>query len=61
MIMLRLPIQMRLVDEDEQIVKLGKEGEIQLKTYSLFKEYRGQPEKTRKTFTDDGFFRTGYG
>ena len=52
--------QMRLVDEENQVVNIGEEGEIQVKTYSRLKEYRVQEEKTRQLFTDDGFLRTGW-
>ena len=54
-------MQMRLVDGDGNVVKIGDEGEIQVRTYSAFKEYRAQPEKTKSMFTEDGFLKTGYG
>ena len=50
---------MRLVDEENQVVDIGEEGEIQVKTYSRLKEYRVQEEKMHELFTDDGFLRTG--
>jgi len=34
-------------------------GEVLLKSPGLFKEYYGNPESTRETFTLDGWFRTG--
>ena len=52
--------QLRLVDERGDIVDIGEDGEIQVKTYSFLKEYRTLAEKTRQLFTDDGFLRTGY-
>lgn len=50
---------MRLVDENNEVVDIGKDGEIQVKTYSVLKEYKRQKEKTRDLYTEDGFLRTG--
>ena len=52
-------IQIRIVDEKNQIVDIGKDGEIQVKTYSVLKEYKTEEQKTRELFTRDGFLRTG--
>ena len=52
-------IQIRIVDEKNQIVDIGKDGEIQVKTYSVLKEYKTEEHKTRELFTPDGFLRTG--
>ncbi|KAF6019737.1 acsf [Bugula neritina] len=52
-------IEVRLVDDNNEIVDVGKDGEVQVKTYSIFKSYRGEKDKTRAAFTDDGFLRTG--
>jgi len=49
----------RLVDENDVVVDVGKDGEIQLKTFNVFKNYRGDPERTEAAFTKDGFFKTG--
>ena len=40
-------------------VRVTEEGEIQLKSPGLFKEYYRNPEATQETLTDDGWFRTG--
>ncbi len=40
--------------EDEEIF-----GELQIKGPTVFKEYFNQPEQTKKSFTDDGWFKTG--
>ena len=52
-------MQFRIVDADNQVVDIGKDGEIQIKTYSRLKEYKTQEQKTRELFTEDGFLRTG--
>ena len=40
-------------------IRLSDEGEILIRTPGLFTEYYKQPELTRESFTDDGFFHTG--
>ena len=40
-------------------VRITPEGEVQLKSPGLFKEYYRNPEATRETMTTDGWFRTG--
>ena len=40
-------------------VRVTDSGEILLKSPGLFKEYYRNPEATRETMTDDGWFRTG--
>ena len=40
-------------------MKLSDEGEILLRSPGLFTGYYKQPDLTRESFTDDGFFRTG--
>ncbi|MXV38234.1 AMP-binding protein [Flavobacteriaceae bacterium Ap0902] len=40
-------------------VKLGEDGEIQVKGPNVFKEYYRNPEKTKAAFTADGYFMTG--
>jgi len=49
----------RLVDENNELVDIGKDGEIQVKTFSTLKCYKDEPEKTKAAFTEDGFFKTG--
>jgi o-succinylbenzoate---CoA ligase len=39
-------------------IRLGAEGEIQLRGPTLFQGYRLDPEATRRAFTDDGWLRT---
>jgi len=52
-------LKLRLVDENNEVVDIGKDGEVQIKSYSIFKHYKGEQDKTRAAFTDDGFFKTG--
>lgn len=40
-------------------IRIGEEGEIQLKGPCNMKEYYLEPEKTAEVFTDDGYLRTG--
>jgi malonyl-CoA/methylmalonyl-CoA synthetase len=52
-------VEIRLVDEQNEVVWPGHPGEIQVKGSSVFKEYWGKPEATQKSFTADGWFKTG--
>jgi long-chain acyl-CoA synthetase len=47
----------RVVDGSE--VKLAEDGEILVRSDSVFKGYFKDPEATAAAFTEDGFFRTG--
>ena len=47
----------RVVDGSE--VKLDEDGEILVRSDSVFKGYFKDPEATAAAFTEDGFFRTG--
>ena len=40
-------------------LKISKDGELLIRSPGLFTEYFKQPDLTRGSFTDDGFFRTG--
>jgi len=40
-------------------VRVAADGELEVKGPNVFKEYWRNPEETRATFTDDGFYRTG--
>ena len=48
------------MNEEGRIVDVGVPGEIQVKSFSLFSEYRNEEAKTSEVFTADGFFKTGY-
>lgn len=52
-------VKARLVDENNQVVKRGQAGEIQIKGKNVFLEYWGKSEATQKSFTTDGWFKTG--
>jgi len=52
-------VEIRVVDESNHAVPVGEPGEIQVKGPGVFKEYWGKPEATSKTFTSDGWFKTG--
>jgi malonyl-CoA/methylmalonyl-CoA synthetase len=57
---LALPgVQVRLVDEDREVLAENVPGEIQIKGGNVFKAYWNKPEATAETFTDDGWFKTG--
>lgn len=51
-------VEVRLVDENGNLVSQGTSGEIQVKGPSVFLEYWQKPEATTKAF-DHGWFRTG--
>lgn len=52
-------VKARLVDENNVVVKPRQAGEIQIKGKNVFLEYWNKPEATQKTFTEDGWFKTG--
>jgi malonyl-CoA/methylmalonyl-CoA synthetase len=51
-------VEVRLVDENGELVPAGTPGEIQVKGPGVFLEYWQNPEATAKAF-QDGWFRTG--
>lgn len=52
-------VELRLVDEAEEVVPPGIAGEIHVKGPSVFGEYWQKSEATAESFTTDGWFRTG--
>jgi malonyl-CoA/methylmalonyl-CoA synthetase len=50
-------MQLRLVNEQGEIVQ--DEGELQVKGKNLFNGYWNQESETKKSFTKDGWFKTG--
>jgi len=56
---LALPgVKVRLSAEDDTEL-FGEPGEIQIKGRNVFSEYWQRPEETSKSFTKDGWFKTG--
>ncbi|ADD69016.1 AMP-dependent synthetase and ligase [Denitrovibrio acetiphilus DSM 12809] len=51
--------EIRIVNEDGDILPAGEEGEIQIQGPQVFPGYYELPEENEHAFTDDGFFRTG--
>jgi malonyl-CoA/methylmalonyl-CoA synthetase len=51
-------VEIRLCDDKDQPVT-GEPGEIQVRGENVFQEYWKQPEATAKSFTKDGWFKTG--
>jgi malonyl-CoA/methylmalonyl-CoA synthetase len=51
-------VGVRICDENDRETD-GQPGEIQIKGPAVFREYWGKPEATRKSFTTDGWFKTG--
>ena len=52
-------VQIRIADDDDNLVKDGTIGNIQLHGGSVTERIYGDPEATRALFTDDGWLRTG--
>ena len=50
---------LRIVDDNDQEIERNKAGHIQVKGPNVFSGYWEKTEKTRESFTQDGFFRTG--
>jgi long-chain acyl-CoA synthetase len=52
--------EFRIVDIDSgEILPIGKEGKVLIRTPSLFKEYWNDPEQTVKSISQGGWFDTG--
>jgi malonyl-CoA/methylmalonyl-CoA synthetase len=52
-------VQVRLADEQDNVIPGTEIGEIQVKGANVFSEYWQKPESTAESFTPDGFFKTG--
>lgn len=52
-------VTIRIANEANEPMPNGTSGEIQVKGPNIFKEYWQKPEATQKTFTEDGWFKTG--
>lgn len=51
--------EVRLLDEDDQIVPFGEVGELCCRGPYTLRGYFGTPEHNARAFTSDGFYRTG--
>lgn len=51
-------VEVRLASDDDHVV-IGEAGEIQIKGANVFNSYWQRPEETIKSFTSDGWFKTG--
>lgn len=51
-------IQLKIVNEKEEIVPVYTSGEIYIKSKFLFKEYFNDPRATKACITEDGWYRT---
>lgn len=49
----------RPIDCEARIADFAKEGELQLRGDNIFNGYWRDPDRTKESFTDDGWFRTG--
>lgn len=52
-------VEIRLIDDEGKVASEGDQGEIQIKSNTVFKKYWGKPEATKKAFSQDGWFVTG--
>ncbi|KAH8885249.1 acetyl-CoA synthetase-like protein [Thozetella sp. PMI_491] len=52
-------MEAKIVDDDGLEVEDGEPGELWLKGPNVFVGYLNQPEKTKDTFSEDGYFKTG--
>lgn len=52
-------IDLRLINEQDEPVGHGQEGEVAVRHPGMFVAYFGNPEATASAFTTDGYFRTG--
>ncbi|HHY60779.1 MAG TPA: long-chain fatty acid--CoA ligase [Clostridia bacterium] len=52
-------VKVKFIDEAEREVPVGEIGEIAVQSPGVFAGYWRDPEKTRESFTRDGWFKTG--
>jgi len=51
--------ELKIISSDEQAVPSNTEGELLVKGLSVFSGYLNKTEESEKSFTEDGWFRTG--
>jgi malonyl-CoA/methylmalonyl-CoA synthetase len=52
-------VEIRIVDDADEVLPEGTTGHVQVRGESVFKGYWGMPEKTRADILPEGWFRTG--
>lgn len=52
-------ISAKFLDPDGNEVPVGQTGELCMKGPNVFRGYLNQPEQTKASFTEDGYFKTG--
>jgi long-chain acyl-CoA synthetase len=52
-------VEIRILDDHGQDVKLGDPGEIAIRGPQVMRDYWQQPEETAQVMTPDGFFKSG--
>ena len=52
-------VEVKIIDDEERMLKAGEEGEICARGNCVMKGYYNLPEETKKTFTKDGWLKTG--
>jgi malonyl-CoA/methylmalonyl-CoA synthetase len=52
-------VEVRIVNEANEVLPTGEIGDVQLRGPNIFKGYWNQPDKTSASFSADGWFQTG--
>jgi fatty-acyl-CoA synthase len=52
-------IEVRVLGDDGSVLPVESIGELAVRGYNVMKGYYRQPDETNRSFTKDGFFRTG--
>jgi fatty-acyl-CoA synthase len=52
-------VEVRVVDEDGNIMPVGEQGELWTRGYSVMQGYWGDPERTAESIVEEGWMRTG--
>ncbi len=52
-------VEVRVLADDGSVLPVESVGELAVRGYNVMKGYNRQPDETSRSFTEDGFFRTG--
>lgn len=52
-------LEAKIIDSDENTLEVGEVGELVTKGFYVFKGYINDEQKTKESFTKDGYFKTG--